>query len=244
MTPDRLPAPPHAARVGLRSLARRDPLVGAIERRAGPLPWRRRARGFPGLLQAICGQQISNQAAAAIWRRLAVIPGAITPEGLLGLADDVLRTAGLSRPNGTKSGDALRKPPHCIAALPGGCGTRIPAASLWTPQGSRKQTRQPRPGCAWRFGMRPNCRTPPPAKQYWRSKPSMRRGVAGSGRRWEPARSPSFYLRCRAWLPWRSRRCPGRPFERSRRITPPVAGNVTAPQWNHWPIPALLAMHL
>lgn len=98
MTPDRLPAPPHAARVGLRSLARRDPLLGAIERRAGPLPWRRRARGFPGLLQAICGQQISNQAAAAIWRRLAVIPGAITPEGLLGLADDVLRTAGLSRP--------------------------------------------------------------------------------------------------------------------------------------------------
>ncbi len=98
MTPDRLPAPPHAARVGLRSLARRDPLLGAIERRAGPLPWRRRARGFPGLLQAICGQQISNQAAAAIWRRLAVIPGAITPEGLLRLADDVLRAAGLSRP--------------------------------------------------------------------------------------------------------------------------------------------------
>ncbi len=65
---------------------------------AGPLPWRRRARGFPGLLQAIVGQQISNQAAAAIWRRLNATPGALEPAGLLALPDQQLRLAGLSRP--------------------------------------------------------------------------------------------------------------------------------------------------
>ncbi len=92
------PAPPPAARAALAALVARDPALAAIERRCGPLPWRRRAGGFAGLLQAICGQQISNQAAAAIWRRLAAIPGAVTPEGLHRLPDAALRAAGLSRP--------------------------------------------------------------------------------------------------------------------------------------------------
>lgn len=71
----------------------------AIEEHAGPLPWRSRARGFAGLLRTICGQQISNQAAGAIWRRLSALPGALTPEGLLALDDAALcGGAGLSRP--------------------------------------------------------------------------------------------------------------------------------------------------
>jgi len=36
--------------------------------------------------------------AAAIWRRVAAIPGAAEPAGLLALPDEALRTAGLSRP--------------------------------------------------------------------------------------------------------------------------------------------------
>lgn len=51
-----------------------------------------------GLLAAIVSQQISNQAAAAIWRRLQAIPGALEPLGLLALPDEALRAAGLSRP--------------------------------------------------------------------------------------------------------------------------------------------------
>jgi DNA-3-methyladenine glycosylase II len=90
--------PPPAARAALDRLARLDPDLAGIEAAAGPLPWRTRATGFPGLLQAIMGQQISNAAAAAIWRRLAAIPGALEPAGLLALGDDVLRGAGLSRP--------------------------------------------------------------------------------------------------------------------------------------------------
>ena len=98
-SPPPFPEPPAWARAGLRALVARDPRLGAIEAAAGPLPWRSRAPGFPGLLRAICGQQISNQAAAAIWRRLAALPGALEPAGLLALEDATLcGVAGLSRP--------------------------------------------------------------------------------------------------------------------------------------------------
>lgn len=79
-------------------LAQCDPLVAAIPQRAGALPWRRREAGFPGLLRSLCGQMISNQAATAIWGRLSALPGALTPDGLLALADEALREVGLSRP--------------------------------------------------------------------------------------------------------------------------------------------------
>jgi DNA-3-methyladenine glycosylase II len=92
------PHPPAEARAAIAMLVARDPTLAGIEAAAGPLPWRSRAGGFAGLLQAIMGQQISNQAAAAIWGRLRALPGATSPEGLLALSDEALRAAGLSRP--------------------------------------------------------------------------------------------------------------------------------------------------
>lgn len=92
------PHPPAAATIALTALVRKHPDLASILDRAGPLPWRTRTPGFPGLLQAIVAQMISNQAAAAIWGRLRVLPGALEPEGLLALPDDALRGAGLSRP--------------------------------------------------------------------------------------------------------------------------------------------------
>lgn len=94
-----LPSEPAWIRPGIDALAVLEPRFGAIEARAGPLPWRTRQPGFPGLLRAICGQQISNVAAGAIWARLAALPGALTPSGLLALDDATLcGVAGLSRP--------------------------------------------------------------------------------------------------------------------------------------------------
>lgn len=90
---------PGWAEPALASLAAADPALHGILARCGPLPWRRRPRGFPGLLRAICGQQISNRAAGAIWGRLRAVPGALDPAGLLALDDAVLcGQAGLSRP--------------------------------------------------------------------------------------------------------------------------------------------------
>ena len=90
--------PPAEALAAIGTLIGIDPDFAAILERAGPLPWRRRTPGFPGLLQAIVAQMISNQAAAAIWGRLRAIPGALDPECMMELSDDVLRAAGLSRP--------------------------------------------------------------------------------------------------------------------------------------------------
>ena len=83
-------------RAALDALVARDPRLAPIERAAGPLPWRVRAPGFAGLLQIVVGQVISAQAAAAIWARLAVLPGALTPPGLLALPEGALRGVGLS----------------------------------------------------------------------------------------------------------------------------------------------------
>ena len=90
--------PPPAALAAIDTLIGLDPDFAPILTRAGPLPWRTRTPGFPGLLQAICAQMISNQAAAAIWARLRVVPGALDPATLIDLPDDVLRAPGLSRP--------------------------------------------------------------------------------------------------------------------------------------------------
>ncbi|MFC0388775.1 DNA-3-methyladenine glycosylase family protein [Muricoccus vinaceus] len=90
---------PAWAAPGLLGLALADPALHGVLAAAGPLPWRRRAPGFPGLLRTICGQQISNRAAGAIWARLRALPGALDPAGLMALDDAVLcGVAGLSRP--------------------------------------------------------------------------------------------------------------------------------------------------
>lgn len=122
-SPPPFPCPPPWARDGLAALAAADPRLGAIEAAAGPLPWRTRQPGFPGLLRAICGQQISNQAASAIWRRLSALPGALDPAGLLAMDDATLcGIAGLSRP---KAAHARSLATACLdgrldfAALPG-----------------------------------------------------------------------------------------------------------------------------
>lgn len=92
------PQPPPPALAAIETLIRIDPAFAAIQDRAGPLPWRSRTPGFPGLLQAIVAQMISNQAAAAIWGRLRAVPGALDPATLIDLPDAPLLQAGLSRP--------------------------------------------------------------------------------------------------------------------------------------------------
>lgn len=91
------PYPPPAARRALDHLAMTDADLARIETLAGPLPWRVRPAGFPGLLQIVMGQQISSRAAAAIWGRLAAMPGALDPLGLQRMNEAALRQAGLSR---------------------------------------------------------------------------------------------------------------------------------------------------
>lgn len=85
-------------RAVLDALVAADPRLARIEAAAGPLPWRVRSGGFAGLLQIVVGQQISNGAALAIWRRLEAHPRLLQPDGLLAADEAILRGVGLSRP--------------------------------------------------------------------------------------------------------------------------------------------------
>jgi DNA-3-methyladenine glycosylase II len=134
-------APPWAEEA-FSELAKLDPQLAAIPEAAGPLPWRRREAGFAGLLRSLCGQMISNQAATAIWGRLAALPGALTPAGLLALDDAALRQAGLSRPklgHARALAEAFAKEhisAEGLAALPDEAGiaaiAAIPGFGPWT----------------------------------------------------------------------------------------------------------------
>lgn len=96
-TPPPLLLPEHA-RAEIAALAAAHAAFARIEPAAGPLVWRHRPPGLPGLLRTMCGQLISQAAAEAIWGRVSALPGALDPEGLLALDEDLLLGAGLSRP--------------------------------------------------------------------------------------------------------------------------------------------------
>jgi DNA-3-methyladenine glycosylase II len=85
-------------RQGLDAVAAREPRIAAALARVGYPEPRIRARGYATLLRTILGQQVSTKAAESIWRKLEAAVGDIAdPAALLGLSDEALRGAGLSR---------------------------------------------------------------------------------------------------------------------------------------------------
>lgn len=82
---------------GCAHLALICPVWARILPEIGPLPLRRRPDGFAAILNAVIGQQVSTQAAAAIAARLEMA-GLNTAPALLAASDDDLRACGLSRP--------------------------------------------------------------------------------------------------------------------------------------------------
>ena len=81
-----------------RRLARRDPQLGAVVRRAGPCALRRGPGGFPRLFQAILRQQLAAKAAETITGRLlAALGGTALAELVATLDDAAFAAAGVSR---------------------------------------------------------------------------------------------------------------------------------------------------
>jgi DNA-3-methyladenine glycosylase II len=81
---------------GAAWLAAHDPRFAHALDAVGPLPLRAKPDGFAALLDAIIGQQVSTQSAAAIWARLQA--AGLTEEGAVRTAtQDDLRACGLSR---------------------------------------------------------------------------------------------------------------------------------------------------
>ena len=74
-----------------------EPVFAAILERAGPPRFRRRRNGFETLLHIILEQQVSIDAAAAMFRRLKEECRPLGPGGFLKLDEPTLRRCGFSR---------------------------------------------------------------------------------------------------------------------------------------------------
>ena len=88
---------PHGLAEGLIHLASRDPDLAAILAHAGTPRFPLRAPGFPTLLHIILEQQVSIDAAAAMYRRLRQSCTPLAPSSFLALDDALLRQCGFSR---------------------------------------------------------------------------------------------------------------------------------------------------
>jgi DNA-3-methyladenine glycosylase II len=80
-----------------RTLARRDPVMGAIMRQHRGVYMTVRGEPFMTLARAICGQQISVKAAQSVWNRVCVcLEQKITPQAVVAAERKNLRACGLS----------------------------------------------------------------------------------------------------------------------------------------------------
>jgi len=87
---------PRGLEEGIAALAS-EPVFAAILDRAGPPRFRRRRNGFETLLHIILEQQVSIDAAAAMFRRLNEECRPLSPATFLTLDDATLRRCGFSR---------------------------------------------------------------------------------------------------------------------------------------------------
>ncbi len=84
-----------AIAAGLDHLGAQTALFRNVDR--SQFPWLKRDPGFAGLIWLILGQQVSTQAAAAMWRKLETAMGPVDPAPFLKLDDPVLTACGFSR---------------------------------------------------------------------------------------------------------------------------------------------------
>ena len=79
------------------ALAAADPALARAHASTPVFEWRLRPGGYEGLFRMIVEQQVSVAAAASIWKRTVEgLGGAVTPDAVLALDVETLRTFGLS----------------------------------------------------------------------------------------------------------------------------------------------------
>src|SRR3984885_16188061 len=85
-------------RRAVNHLKRSDPVMRAIIERIGPCRMQFGPPEFHSLAEALVYQQLHGKAAETIFKRLAALAGEpLTPEGILKLTDEQLRSVGLSK---------------------------------------------------------------------------------------------------------------------------------------------------
>lgn len=81
---------------GLEYLLENDPVFSKRNIELKSFYWPYMGAGFEGLARIVVGQQLSTQAAASLWRRFKEEMPCITPNAVLALKDDEMRSYGLS----------------------------------------------------------------------------------------------------------------------------------------------------
>ena len=90
------PAAPSIA-AAREALAAADPALARAHASTPVFEWRLRPGGYEGLFRMIVEQQVSVAAAASIWKRTVEgLGGVVTPDAVLALDVETLRTFGLS----------------------------------------------------------------------------------------------------------------------------------------------------
>src|SRR5271166_5492286 len=85
-------------RKAVNHLKKSDPILRAIIERVGPCRMEFGAPEFSSLAESIVYQQLNGTAAATIFNRFAALAGEpLTPEGILKLSDEQMRSVGLSK---------------------------------------------------------------------------------------------------------------------------------------------------
>lgn len=88
---------PKLLRLGVTELAAREPVFAGVVERCGVPPLWDRPPGFASMLHIMLEQQVSLASARAAFDRVGALARPLTPESLLRLSDEELRTAGVSR---------------------------------------------------------------------------------------------------------------------------------------------------
>ena len=101
-----------------RSLARRDPVMGAIMRAHPKIFLVPRGEPFFTLVRAICGQQISVKAAQSVWNRVCgCLNQKITPQAVVACERKALRACGRYRKPQHRKGQQHALPHVPLARL-------------------------------------------------------------------------------------------------------------------------------
>src|SRR5713226_9905539 len=85
-------------RKAIKHLKKSDPVLSAIIERVGAYRMKFGPPEFHSLAEAIVYQQLNGKAAVTIFNRFSALAGEpLTPEGILKLSDEQLRSVGLSK---------------------------------------------------------------------------------------------------------------------------------------------------
>lgn len=93
----------------IRHLKAKDPILGAIIDRIGPIERPIDVDLFSALINNIVGQQISMKAQETVWKRMLAAFGAITPENLCRVSVEEIQQCGLSTRKATYIREAAEK---------------------------------------------------------------------------------------------------------------------------------------